>query len=254
MKYLSTSQAMNHFWFRLPWWSLPFLSLTCRTKALNIEVPTCTNNESEPRKSYPVRSAPAPPPHWYQISTSKSVFSLLKRSCKANWTTSLTTVFNWAVSPTASFHNLLAREAAQMPTYLRQESEGEGRSELSLLILFLDPDKDLKTWEGEPAGVVWNMQLKGNYGKVSRDGCVETSSSRPVQKPCHIPSLGNTLSLKKGPLSCECGEEANDRHEGGDGSLLDLHWSKDVFAFIPHSCTLVLHVCLYPPYQLQQRS
>lgn len=119
MKYLSTSQAMNHFWFRLPWWSLPFLSLTCRTKALNIEVPTCTNNESEPRKSYPVRSAPAPPPHWYQISTSKSVFSLLKRSCKANWTMSLTTVFNWAVSPTASFHNLLAREAAQMPTYLR---------------------------------------------------------------------------------------------------------------------------------------
>lgn len=56
----------------------------------------------------------------------------------------LTTVFNWAVSPTASFHNLVAWEAAQMLIYLRQESEGEGRSALSLLILFLDPDKGLE--------------------------------------------------------------------------------------------------------------
>lgn len=142
MKHLSTSQAMNHFWFRLPWWSLPSLSLTCRTKALNTEVSTCTNNELEPRKPYPVRSTPAPPPHQYQIST--SVFSLLKRSCKANWAMSLTTVFNWTMCPTASFHNLVAWEAAQMLIYLRQESEGEGRSALPLLILFLDPDKGLE--------------------------------------------------------------------------------------------------------------
>lgn len=142
MKYLSTSQAMNHFWFRLPWWSLSSLSLICRTKALNVEVPTCTHNESEPRKPYPVRSALAPSPHQYQIST--SVFSLLKRSCKANCTMALTIVFYWAVSPTASFHNLLSWEAAQMPIYLRQESEGEGRSALSLLTLSLDPDKSLK--------------------------------------------------------------------------------------------------------------
>lgn len=250
MKYLSTSQAMNHFWFRLPWWSLPSLSLTCRTKALNIEVPTCTNNESEPRKPY----------LWdlllhHHLTSTKSAHlsSLLKRSCKANWTMTSTIVFNFN-SPTASFHNLLAWEAAQVPICLRQEFEGEGRSALSLLILFLDPDKGLKDWEGEPAGAVWNIQLKGNYCKVSRDGCVEPSSSRLVQKPCHTPSLGNTLSLKKGPLPCKRGEKANDRYESGDGSLLGLHWSKDVFAFITYSCTLVLHVCLNPPYQLQQCS
>lgn len=98
------------------------------------------------------------------------------------------------------------------------------------------------------------MQLKGNHCKVSRDGCVEPSSSGLVQKSCHVLSLGNTLNLKKGPLPCKRGEEANDGYEGGDGSLLDLHWSKDVFALITYSCTLVLHLCLHPPHQLQQRS
>lgn len=45
----------------------------------------------------------------------------------------------------ASFHNLLASsETAQMPIYLRQESEREDSSAVSLLILFLDLDKGLK--------------------------------------------------------------------------------------------------------------
>lgn len=61
------------------------------------------------------------------------------------------------------------------------------------------------------------MQLKGSYCKVGRDaGYVDSSSSRLVQKPCYIHSLGNPLSLKKGPLSCKHRKEVNDRHEGVD--------------------------------------
>lgn len=217
MKYLSTSQAMNHFWFRLPWWSLPSLSLTGRTKALNIEVPTCTNNESEPRKPY----------LWdlllhHHLTSTKSAHlsSLLKRSCKANWTMTSTIVFNFN-SPTASFHNLLAWEAAQVPICLRQEFEGEGRSALSLLILFLDPDKGLKDWEGEPAGVVWNIQLKGNYCKVSRDGCVEPSSSRLCRNHAIFPVWETHQVWRKDPCLASVGR----RQMTGMKVEMEVYWA-----------------------------
>lgn len=41
-----------------------------------------------------------------------------------------------------------------MPIYLRQESEREGSSALSLFISFLDLNKGLEEEESEPRGVV----------------------------------------------------------------------------------------------------
>lgn len=159
--------------------------------------------------------------------------------------------------PTSAYHLFAWPETAHVSVYLRQESEREGSSGISLLISFLDLDKGLKEEEGKPRRVVWNMlhfsyQLKGSYHKVSRHtSCMEPSSSRLVQKPCHIHSLGSPLSLKKAPLSCKRGKEVNDRHEGVDWSQLDFHLTFGMFAFITFSCAPVLQLCLYPPYQLQ---